>query len=141
LTSTSNTVTQTVSKAPTSLSLTVSPSPATIVQSFTLASAITPSAATGTLTFSSGSTTLGTVSLGHGSGSVSVNGFDPGTYTLTVSYGGNQSYLPSSASATQTVTMLSGPASAAPSGGGGMGGRRGSPEEMAAKVAQAKVRI
>src|SRR5207237_9172797 len=61
--STSGAVTQTVNAAATSTGLTSSPNPSTFGQSVALTATVSPSAATGTVTFKDGSTSLGTGTL------------------------------------------------------------------------------
>jgi len=67
LTSTSNTLTQTVNKATSATALSSDTNPSTFGSGVTLTATLTPSSATGTITFKDGSTTLGTATLGHGS--------------------------------------------------------------------------
>lgn len=74
--------------------------------SVTLTATVTPSAATGTITFSDGSTSLGTATLSSGSASMSASDLAVGTHTLTASYGGSSSYA-SSTSSSVTVTVTS----------------------------------
>src|SRR5207302_5303714 len=61
--STSGAVTQTVNAAATSTGLTSSPNPSTFGQSVALTATVSPSSATGTVTFKDGSTSLGTGTL------------------------------------------------------------------------------
>jgi uncharacterized protein YjbI with pentapeptide repeats len=112
-------VTQTVSKAATSLTLSASPSPSTRGQSatFTALVAVTaPGAGTpsGTVTFKDGTTTLGTGQLsvvgGNDQATFSTSGLAVGPHTITAGYGGDTSFLSgTSAALTQYVnTNLSG---------------------------------
>ena len=68
LTSTSNTVSQVVNKATSTTVLVSSLNPSTVGSGVILTATVSPSSATGTLTFKDGSITIGTVTLGHGSG-------------------------------------------------------------------------
>ncbi len=103
--STSSTLTQTVTKASTTTSLVSSLNPATFGSGITLTATVSPSTATGTLTFTDGSTTLGTATIGHGSGTYTTPSLSAGSHSLTAVFSGNQNYLTSTSSAvTQTVT-------------------------------------
>ncbi len=105
LTSTSNTVAQSVSQATSSTTLASSLNPATYGSGVTLTGTVTPASATGTLTFKDGATTIGTATLGHGSGSVAVSNLTAGSHSLTVVYGGNVNYSTStSTTLTETVS-------------------------------------
>lgn len=71
----------------------------------TLTATVTPSAATGTVTFYDGTTSLGTATLSSGSASLVVNTLTVGSHTLTASYGGSVTYASSTSdSVTATVT-------------------------------------
>jgi hypothetical protein len=59
---------------------------------------------TGTVTFTDGSTTLGTVSLsGSGKATFTTSSLDVGSHTIGAAYSGDATFAPSSASLTQTV--------------------------------------
>jgi len=78
----------------------VSPSanPATYGDSVTLTASVTGAGPTptGTVTFKEGATTLGTQPLdGTGSAAISTNGFSAATHSITVVYGGDVNYAPS----------------------------------------------
>ncbi|MHB1958105.1 MAG: Ig-like domain repeat protein [Acidobacteriaceae bacterium] len=65
---------------------------------------------TGTVEFTLGNTTLGTVTLGSGSGSLTVvasssNGFSVGSNTITATFSGDSNYASSSGTTTVTVTQ------------------------------------
>jgi hypothetical protein len=65
-------------------------------------------AATGTVTFYQGSTSLGTVTVNSGTASLTTSFSAAGAYTLTAAYGGNSSYASSTSnSVTETVTSSS----------------------------------
>jgi hypothetical protein len=114
--STSNTVTQTVNTAATTTTLVSVANPSTYGNSVTLTATLTPSTATGTLTFKDGLTTIGTATLGHGSGSISLSSIRAGSHSLTVVYAGNSNYSGSTSNtvtqavtqATSTTTLVSG---------------------------------
>jgi hypothetical protein len=57
----------------------------------------------GTVTFSDGATTLGSVSVSNFSAVLTTSALAAGTHSLTASYSGDNNYLPSAGSATQTV--------------------------------------
>ena len=102
--STSNTVTITPGLTTTTTTLTVSPASSTVGQTVTLTAAVTPSTATGTVTFLDGSTTLGTATLSGGTATLTTAKLTSGTHTLTASYGGDSSNGPSTSNAvTETV--------------------------------------
>ncbi len=122
-TSTSSTLTQTVGSGTTALSLGSSPNPSIVNQSVTFTATVTPSTATGTVTFLNGIATLGTVTLGHGSGSVTVSGFEAGTQSLTATYNGNTNWLTSTSSVLSQ--LVNGSSSTTTTSGGGGGGSRG----------------
>ncbi|HTS31374.1 MAG TPA: Ig-like domain-containing protein [Bryobacteraceae bacterium] len=90
--STSNTVTATVAPAAsttTAIVLTVAPTSSTPGQNVTMTAAVTPSTATGTVTFQDGSTALGTVPLASGSAVFMTSTLPAGTHTLTAWYSGD----------------------------------------------------
>lgn len=79
--------------------------------SVALSATVTPSSAPGTVTFSSGTTTLCTATLSSGAASCSATFAQSGMYTVTARYPGNGLYLPSSDSTPVLVYAL------APGGG------------------------
>ena len=103
LTSTSPVLTQTVTRAASTTTLTSSLNPTTFGSGVTLRAAVSPATATGTVTFQDGSTTIGTTTLGHGSGSVTVSTLSAGSHSLTAVYAGNVNYA---ASTSNTVTQI-----------------------------------
>ncbi len=94
----SNNVTRTVSKATTSTVLTASPNPGTFGQSTLLTAAVTPSTATGTVTFKDGTSSLGTGTISGGTATLNVSNFTAGTHALTAVYGGDGNLLGSTGS-------------------------------------------
>ncbi len=65
---------------------------------------VTPSAATGTVTFKDGSTTLGTGTLSSGKTTFSTSALAVGSHSITAAYGGDSNYNSSTSSALiQTV--------------------------------------
>lgn len=98
------------SSSTTSTTTTVTPSAtsATSGTAITLTATVSPSAATGTITFYDGSSSLGTGSLSSGSASLSTSALSVGTHSITASYGGSSSYEASTSSAvTVTITAAS----------------------------------
>jgi len=91
-----------------STTTTVTPSATSAVYgtSITLTATVSPSGATGTITFYDGSTSLGTGTLSSGSASISTSALAVGTHSITASYGGSSSYSSSTSSAV-TVTITS----------------------------------
>jgi len=104
--STSSAITQTVlPKTATTTTLNSSLNPSYVGQSVTFTAAVSPSGASGTVTFYDGTTILGTGSL-NSSGQVtfSTSTFAAGPHSITASYNGNTNFAASSSTAlTQTV--------------------------------------
>jgi hypothetical protein len=89
--STTNVLSQTVNKDATATSLASSLNPAKYGQTVTFTATVTPSAATGTVTFLNGSTAMGTVVLSSGQAQFSTS-FKQGTYSITAAYNGNTTF-------------------------------------------------
>jgi hypothetical protein len=113
----------------TTTTLASSQNPSTFGSSINLTATVTPSAATGSLTFKDGLTTIGTATLGHGSGSIATSALSAGSHSLTVVYVGNSSYAGSTSNTlTQTVDAVASSSSSSTTtqstghGGGGGGG-------------------
>jgi hypothetical protein len=87
--STSGNLTQTVNKASTTTTLTSSPNPSIYQTSVTFTATVSPAAATGTVTFKDGSTTLGTGSLVSGKTTYSTTALALGSHSITATYGGD----------------------------------------------------
>ncbi|KNZ32390.1 MAG: hypothetical protein AD742_11460 [Methylibium sp. NZG] len=110
-TSTSSAVSQTVNTGAltsTTTALTSSVNPSGVGQNTTLTATVTPSSATGTVTFKDGATTLGTGTLSGGVATLATSFASAGTKSLTAVYGGNAS------NNTSTSAALSQSVSAAP---------------------------
>ena len=87
--------------------LAASPNPSIFEQNVTLTAAVSPTAATGTVTFYDGSTELGNASLSGGAAELPVLSFTTGAHSLKAVYGGDTDDLTStSAVLTQTVDPL-----------------------------------
>lgn len=87
----------------TTTTLTASTTAPTAGASVTLTATVSPSAATGTVTFYNGSTSLGTGTLNSGTATLAQT-FPAGTYSVTATYGGNSTYASSTSSAVSIVT-------------------------------------
>ena len=132
LTSTSSLLTQIVNRATSTVALVSSLNPSISGNSITLTATVTPSTATGTITFKDGSAAIGTATLGHASGSYTTTSLAVGSHSLTAVYGGNVNELSgTSAILAQVVTVVSSGGGSTTvdtsqgSGGGGGGGSRG----------------
>ena len=102
--STSSTLTQTVNKANSTVTLASSSNPSTYGSSVKFTATVAPSSCTGTVTFKDGSTTLGTGSLSSGKATFSTSTLTAGSHSITGSYGGD-SNCNSSTSSTLTQTV------------------------------------
>jgi Bacterial Ig-like domain (group 3)/FG-GAP-like repeat len=96
------TTTQSVTKATTIVTLASSANPSTIGQSVTFTATV-PSGVTGTVTFTSGATTLGTSTLANGVATVSTSSLPIGSDPIVVTYNGDGNYNSATATLTQTV--------------------------------------
>jgi hypothetical protein len=74
--------------------------------SVTLTATVSPSAATGTVTFYDGTASLGTGTLSSGTATLATSFSTTGTHTITATYGGSTTYATSTSSAI-TVTVSS----------------------------------
>jgi len=77
---------------------------ATYGTAVTLTAAVSPSAATGSVTFYNGTTSLGAVTLSSGSASLSTSTLAVGAHTVTATYAGSSTYA-SSTSSSVSVTI------------------------------------
>jgi hypothetical protein len=91
-----------ISSSTTSTTTTLTASTATPVQgaSVTLTASVSPSAATGTVTFYDGTASLGTGTLSSGTATLSTSFSTTGTHTITATYGGSSAYSSSTSSST-----------------------------------------
>ncbi|MEP7296796.1 MAG: Ig-like domain repeat protein [Burkholderiales bacterium] len=101
LTSTSVAVSETVTatSAASTSTLVASPATAAVSDSVTLTATVSPSAATGTMTFMDGATTLGTGTVNAGVATLVTTFNTAGTRALTVAYSGDATYSGSTSSA------------------------------------------
>ncbi len=105
--STSSTLTQTVKKATTSTALSSSSNPSTYGSPVTFTVTVTPSTATGTVTFKNGSTTLGTATISDGNATYSTSALAVGSHSITAAYGGDTNDNSSTSSTlSQTVNKV-----------------------------------
>jgi hypothetical protein len=89
---------------PTSTTLGASPNPSTSGQSVTLTATVSPSAATGSVSFFDGASPLGSGNLSGGQATLSMSTLSVGTHSITAAYQGNGQYSGStSAAVMQTV--------------------------------------
>ena len=97
------TTTQTVTKANSTSTLTSSPNPSLPGSSVTFTDTLLPAGATGTVTFTSGSTTLGTSAVTGGVATLSNSTLPLGADVVTATYSGDGNYNSSVATLTQNV--------------------------------------
>jgi len=107
--STSAALTQTLSQAGSSTTLTSSANPSAFGQAITFTAAIQTvygGTATGTVTFLDGTASLGTVSVSGNAAQISLSGLALGSHSITAKYSGNSNFTAStSAAVTQSVTQ------------------------------------
>jgi hypothetical protein len=114
-------LTQTVNKSATATGVTQAPDPSVFGQSVIISAMVTASGGgsgvpSGSISFSGGAASLGTVPLdGNGKASITVNSFTGGTHSIVASYGGDGNFLTSSSDAilhtvnrSSTTTALNG---------------------------------
>jgi hypothetical protein len=88
----------------TTLTLQASSTQITLGQSVTLTATVSPTSATGVVTFVTGSTTLGTATLTSGVAAISTTSLPVGVDTITASYPGDGYNMPSTGTTVVTVT-------------------------------------
>jgi hypothetical protein len=115
--SSSSTTTTTTSTTATATTLTTSASSAASGTAITLTAAVAPSAATGTVIFYDGTTSLSSGTLSSGTATLSTSALTTGTHTLTATYGGSTPYA-TSTSAAVAVTITTSTASSCSSAAG-----------------------
>jgi hypothetical protein len=91
-TSTSKALAQTVNKANTTIAVASSANPSTYGSSVKFTATVTPSGATLNVTFSDGSTMLGTGTLSGGKATFNTSTLIAGSHSITASYGGDPNY-------------------------------------------------
>ena len=106
--STSAVLTETITKASSTTTLSSSANPSVYGSALTFTASIAPSGGTGTVTFIDGSTTLGTSTVSSGTAKYSSSTLVAGSHSITAVYSGNSSYNSSTSSiVTQTITKAS----------------------------------
>jgi hypothetical protein len=101
------TVTQSVTKANSTSALTSSSNPSLPGSPITFTDTLLPGDASGTVTFTSGSTTLGTSSVAGGIATLSYSTLPLGSDLVTATYNGDANYNSSVATLTQTIAKAS----------------------------------
>jgi hypothetical protein len=104
--STSTAISQVVTKAATSITLTASPNPSMTGQSVTFTATVTSSTTgtpTGSVTFKFGTKTLGTAALSAGVAMLTTTSLATGTDTITATYNGSADFTASSTTLMQSV--------------------------------------
>ena len=105
----SGAVSQMVNPANTTTALSSSVNPSAFGQNVTFSAKVSPSLATGTITFYDGSTSLGAASLNNGTALLSTSALAAGTHSITAAYSGDPNDNASTSSAlTQIVNNLIG---------------------------------
>lgn len=105
-TSTSAAATLTVNKASSTVNVGAAPGTLTYGQSTTFTANIAPTGATGTVTFTDGSATVGTATVqSNGTASLTTGVLTAGTHTISASYGGDGNYAGASSTSSATVTV------------------------------------
>jgi sugar lactone lactonase YvrE len=97
-------VSVTITAPQSSVALAANPSPGVNGQPITLTATVTPSSATGTVTFFNGTTSIGTANISNGTATLAGVALMAGSYSLTAQYSGNIN-LPSSTSPAITLTV------------------------------------
>jgi len=92
-------------KTSTTIALTSSLSPSTVGQATVLTATVSPTTATGVLTFFDGNSMLGSQTLSAGVATLSVSTLAVGTHSITVVYNGDSNCIGSTAVLTQTVIL------------------------------------
>jgi hypothetical protein len=106
LTSTSAPVILTVNKIATTAAVTSSMNPSTFGHSVTFTASVSPTAATGTVSFYADSVLLGTRTISGGTATYTTSTLSAGTHSITVTYSGDADYLTStSPPLSQTVEL------------------------------------
>jgi parallel beta-helix repeat protein len=108
--STSTPVTQTVTTSPTTTGLSASPNPVLLGGSVTFTATVTAGIGTptGSVTFSDGTTVIGTGTLSGGQATLTTAALGAGSHSVSAAYGGDATYAPSTSSVlTETVSAAS----------------------------------
>jgi len=103
--SSSGVYTHVVNRQPTTTSMQASPASCKPGQNVMLTASVSPSTATGVVTFQDGPTTLGTAGLAAGTATLPISSMAPGSHSLTAFYGGDTNYAPSVSSPPVTESV------------------------------------
>ncbi len=96
-----------ITLAPSAVTLAQIPATITFGTPITLAASVSPTAATGTVTFLDGNAILAQIPVTNGAASISVATLAPGLHSITASYSGDSLHTPStSAAITTTITPI-----------------------------------
>jgi hypothetical protein len=89
----------------TAVTLVASPATAVAGQAISLTASVTPTSATGTISFKDGSSTVGSATVASGKGALSISTLSVGIHSLTAAYSGDSADSPSSSNiVTVTIT-------------------------------------
>ena len=91
---------------PTVLQLSSTPNPSTSGSPIQLSAAVTPSSATGSVSFFDGSVVIATASISNGLASVGVPSLTNGNHSITAVYSGDLTYLPSTAAVVKQTVLV-----------------------------------
>jgi hypothetical protein len=103
LANTSGTLAETINPIVTTITAASSPNPSTFGQGVTFTVAVSPAAATGTVRFLDGATTIGTVALSGGSAALATASLAVGSHAITAVYSGDAVYAGSTSGALAQV--------------------------------------
>lgn len=104
--SSSTTLSQTINQLTSTVTLASGANPTTVGQPTTLTASVSPSTATGTITFKDGTKSIATVGIVSGKASTSASFSTKGSHSLTAVYSGDTTYKTStSATLTETVNI------------------------------------
>jgi hypothetical protein len=100
---------QTVNKPSSSVTLSSSANPSAPGQSVTFTAKVTPAAATGTVQFFDGKTSLGTATLASGSAALTISTLTSGTHSIAAVYSGAANYAGSTSAALSQAVLPAAP--------------------------------
>lgn len=115
----SNTITETVNKITTEATLSSSQNPSLIGQSITFTTTISPSIATGTVTFNDSSTELGSGTVSGGIATFTALSLSAGSHSIVATYSGGSNFVSSKSPVVVQTVLLS--TSGKVTGGGHLG--------------------
>lgn len=115
----SNTITETVNKITTTTALSSSQNPSLIGQSITFTATVSPSTATGTVTFNDSSTELGSGTVSGGIATFTISSLSAGPHSIAAIYSGDSNFGSSTSPVVVQTVLLS--TSGKVTGGGHLG--------------------